>query len=49
MLKENNIGVLILNAMNGRGPKISEFSNFDDGILEKVGTVYHYKKNNPLI
>ena len=29
--------------------KIFEFSNFDDGILEQVGTVCHLQSNNPLI
>ena len=34
MLRENNIGVLIL---NGRG---LIYSNFGDGIIEQVSTVY---------
>ena len=28
---------------------IFEFSKFDDGILEQVGTVCHLQSNNPLI
>ena len=29
--------------------KIFEFSNFDDGILEQVGTVCYLQSNNPQI
>ena len=44
---DNDIGFLIL---NGRGlrSKIFEFSNFDDGILEQVGTVCHLQSNSTL-
>ena len=42
-MRDSNIGVLIL---NGRGLR---YSNFDDGILEQVGTVCHLQSNNPQI
>ena len=29
--------------------KIFEFSNFDGGILEQIGTVRHLQRNNPQI
>ena len=43
MFRANNIGVLILNCV------VLEFSKFDDGILEQVGTVCHLQSNNPQI
>ena len=46
MFRAYKIGGLIL---NGRGLRYSNFSNFDDGILEQVGTVCYLQSNNPQI